>query len=338
LKKWKECMYLVAKRDFEDMAEAMISKDALSFTPPAIPKPPQEPPLDSTNELKATYAQQLHVFELSTKPAYQSSFKVHLKRMHAYATDTKKLYAVIMLHLSEESKNRIKAQGTEFQPIQDASDGVALFKLACSTHIFNGGDKWTQQQHQLGIISTMKQGTLPLEVHLTLLREQMEYLEEIDAPLTESDAISRTIMSLNKSEFGPFITDRSIAGTLPKTFALLVTALLHYAVTMKSVKDLYGAPASKQTGWSETTNLVDDEEINLAATPKRKSRGKPKTDLKAEVDTENSKDSGASNKPTKSCAWCRSRGKTYNNHYTDDCGHMLRFLANEGDTEKKKDK
>jgi len=335
LKKWKEFMLLIAKRDYEDIAEAMISKDETLFIPPAIPLPPKEPGQIASAEQQQAFYVAANTFDLQTKPKYQSEFKTYLKRIQTMAMERKKLYALIMLHISEDSKNRIKAETTKFAPIEATSDGISLFKIACETHVFNGGDVWTQQQTQIGILSSMKQGYQPIEAHLTMIREQMDYLEEIDSPLSASDAISKTIMSLNKAEFGQFVTDRSLAGTIPKTFPLLVTALLHYSVTTKSVKELFGSPVSKQTGWSEVTNLAEHEEIHLSTTvPKEKFHKKVKQDYKHGAPT---KDQDTAIKQ-KLCAWCRSHGKTHNNHVTDDCGHLLRFLSNQAEGDQKKDK
>ena len=222
LKEWCSYMELLTRESLGDISEALKSGVHKVYAPPVVPpRPVRAGPIDVNPAADAllpeaiAYQAALDAYEMTLKPTYKAALNRHLKQVADYEEANKKLYAVILMHMSLDSRARVELRAVEYAGAEAASDGLALYLLVKISHIYDGGDKWTQVQNQLAVINRMEQKSLPFEKYLGAFNTELKYLHELDHVLNDADKISRFLPTVNRVQFQRWVTDQSIAGTLP---------------------------------------------------------------------------------------------------------------------------
>ena len=352
LKEWCSYMELLTRETLGDISEALKSGVHKAYTAPAVPARPirvgvveQDPLADALLPEAIAYMAGLDAYEMTLKPTYKAALNRYLKQVADYEEANKKLYAIVLMHMSSDSRSRVELKAAEYAAAEAASDGLALYLLVKASHIYDGGDKWTQVQNQLAVISRMEQKSLPFEKYLSQFNTELKYLHELDHVLNDADKISRFLPTVNRLYFQRWVTDQSIAGTLPDTFAALTDAMMKYDATTKSMTTLFGTqkrdhPASELSNLTEALVIEDDDaDEALLADGKQ---APPKEDKKPDKKKEKKRSAtpprggaagrggatGTSNK-LKMCSYCVLIGLAGVGHTIAICNKLKKTIADE---------
>ena len=357
LREWTAHMELLTRESLGDISQVLMTDEAIVPTPPTQPvRPVRMEPVneDAVAEAALAAAHQLNVdtFDMTLKPLYKAELGRYGTLTVKLQEDNRKLYAMLMLHLSADSKSRIEASAADYAEARLTSDGLALFRLIKRTHVFSAGDRWTQVQTQLQTLDDMQQKGLPFEKYLALYTVELKYLEELAHPMTDADKISKFLRSVNKQIFQKWIMDQSVAGTLPDTFVALTAAMLKYDITTKSIIGLYGSGKATPHHGAQVSNIAEEDEENVELdtddeanyadakdTPKvdTPSKHKPAAKKKASTPIKGDKPAkGADNKGEKPkvevCNYCKLRGLKGVGHTMKTCRALKAELGSEVNT------
>lgn len=329
LKEWKSYMEHHVLETLGDISQALKSGAHQIYPDPTPPARPRRIPGGIDPEAELAFLDATDAFEMTEKPMFKLQLESHFKKKQAYDESNKRLYAVVMLHLSDESRSRIEMRAEELRAISLITDGLELYKLVCETHVLSGGDRRSQVQTQIGLIARLEQKNLSIESFLSRCRIEFEYLRELDYEMTDLDQVSRVASGLNMKTYKPWLLEQHVRGTLPNDFISLSEALIGYSATCKSVEALYGGGKITPSE-TELNNVTVSSKPPTNSTHKKDSKSPTAPKANPRVSTpKKSTGSGGNTKPAggPSCTYCASLKKPAGSHTIADCRRLQELIS-----------
>jgi hypothetical protein len=288
----------------------------------------------------------------STDPLFDEEAKMILKRELDYKYQLPSIWAEAMLALSPESERRVM-QHKDYDVHKVDHDIIELWKIIEITHLTDPATLTAQVAAERQNLMNMNQRTTHIEEYNSLFTFQVRKLETLlksaNKSLIEEDIVQKYLLSLNYNMFGALVKDMLHARhglTIPTTLADAQSTILSWynteTSTMKMMTEI--PPVKQEAPKVEQANVAaqsgengandkKDKKKNKNKKTKNKNEDKPPSNAPGHAKNDNKNNQNNDNrqkKPKKLCTYCKERGLTCDNHWTNDCGHVKRLAKENG--------
>lgn len=296
--------------------------------------------------------------KLSSDPLFDEEAKMILKRELDYTYQLPSIWAEAMLALSPESERRVM-QHKDYETHKVKHDIIELWKIIEITHLTDPATLTAQVAAERQNLMNMNQRTTHIEEYNSLFSFQVRKVETLlksaNKTLNEDEIIQKYLLSLNYNMFGALVKDMLHARhglTIPTTLADAQSTILSWynteTSTMKMMTEI--PPVKQEAPKVEQANVAAESTENGANNKKEKKKNKKNKNFQKKnknnddksnaPDGQNKKNNQQNNenrqkKQKKCCTYCKERGFTYDNHWTNDCGHVKRLAKENGNKQEK---